>query len=210
MKYKFVRFKNKANGEEYKEWYFVARSYEQAIEHSEKVLKPLMQTGFDDRASQSIEAIFRHGTPNGIRVHATSPTAVAIDAITHLKYGSYAPMALFETANNLYLEVSQNRIKEVLNGEEIYLANGVRQFGYSSKSNDIYEIVETIEKDTLEYPDQAKLKLEDARYIQWPGGEHWYVKFGSTDVVVDGKQKWNTKLEAEEAAKKFFNDKLCN
>ena len=208
MKYKFVRFKNKATGEEYKEWYFVARSYEQAVEHSEKVLKPLMQAGFDDRSSESIQAILRCGTPNACRVHPTTPAAVAIDTVTYLKYGSYAPMALFKTANNLYLECSQNRIKEVLSGKEIYLANGVKQFGYSNKSSDIYEIVETIEKDSLEYPDQVKLKLEDARYIQWPGGEHWYVKFGSTDVVVDGKQKWNSKLEAEEAAKKFYDNEL--
>lgn len=204
MKYKFVRFKNKATGEEYKEWYLATRSCEQVIEHSEKVFKPFMQAGFDDRSSQSIQTIFT----NAFRVHPTTPAAMAIDAITHLKYGSYAPMALFETANNLYLECSQNRIKEVLNGKEIYLANSVKQFGYSSKSNDLYEIAETIEKDTLEYPDQVKFKLEDARYIQWPGGEHWYVKFGNIDVVVDGKQKWNSRLEAEEATRKFYNDEL--
>jgi len=208
MKYKFVRFKNKATGQEYKEWYFATRSREQVIEHSEKVLKPLMQAGFDDRSSQSVQAIFRHGTPNAFRVHPTSPAAVAIDAVTHLKYNTYAPLALFETANSLYLECSQNRIKEVLSGKEIYLANGVRQFGYSSKSNDIYEIAETVEKDKLEYPDQVKFKLEDARYIQWPGGEHWYVKFGNIDVVVDGKQKWNSRLEAEEATKKFYDNEL--
>ena len=59
-----------------------------------------------------------------------------------------------------------------------------------------------MEKDSLEYPDEHELSPNDARYIQWSGGTHWYVKIGVHDVVdKHGNQKWNTKSEAEEATK---------
>lgn len=51
------------------------------------------------------------------------------------------------------------------------------------------------------------LPEEKPRFIQWPGGTHYYAKIGDEDIVVDGKQKWDTKEEAEEAAKKFMKGK---
>lgn len=48
---------------------------------------------------------------------------------------------------------------------------------------------------------------EGPRFIQWEGGIHWYAKIGDEDIIVDGKQKWDTKREAEIAAKKFLEGK---
>jgi hypothetical protein len=41
------------------------------------------------------------------------------------------------------------------------------------------------------------------RIIQWPNGTHFYVKQGEIDIVVDGKQKWDTRYEAERAIDKW-------
>lgn len=51
------------------------------------------------------------------------------------------------------------------------------------------------------------LPKEQPRFIQWPDGTHWYAKIGDEDIVVDGKQKWDTKSEAEAAAVKYLKGK---
>ena len=38
---------------------------------------------------------------------------------------------------------------------------------------------------------------------QWPNGTHFYARIGDEDVVLYGRRKWDTKEEAEQAAKKF-------
>jgi hypothetical protein len=48
------------------------------------------------------------------------------------------------------------------------------------------------------------VKFEDVRFIQWPGGTHWYAKLGNIDIVSEcGNQKWNDKYYAMEVAKKW-------
>jgi hypothetical protein len=58
-------------------------------------------------------------------------------------------------------------------------------------------------KDTTTCSDYI-LPFEVPRFIQWPNGTHWYAKLGVNDIIVDGRQKWNTKEEAEAAAKRFM------
>ena len=48
-----------------------------------------------------------------------------------------------------------------------------------------------------------KLHIDKPRFIQWRGKKHWYCKIGNMDVVVDGKQSWNTKDKAKLAFKKW-------
>ena len=82
--------------------------------------------------------------------------------------------------------------------------NSVRQFGYTSK-NPYFEIVETYYSDKLEYSDFKKPTLDDVRFIQWNGGEHWYAKVNKEDITDEiGRQKWNTKGEAKKAAKWYI------
>lgn len=48
--------------------------------------------------------------------------------------------------------------------------------------------------------------LKTAKFSKWPNGDHWYVKLSDgRDVEVDGRLKWKSKKEAEEATKKFLN-----
>ena len=59
-KYEFVRFVYKGqpdNGQ--KNWWFVAKTTDDVVEHTKKVFKPLMQEGFDSYANEYIESIRR-------------------------------------------------------------------------------------------------------------------------------------------------------
>ena len=54
-------------------------------------------------------------------------------------------------------------------------------------------------------PENAEETLKGARYTQWPGGQHWYVRLANgLDVEVDGKMKWDTYDEAVAATKRFI------
>ena len=50
--------------------------------------------------------------------------------------------------------------------------------------------------------DNPKVAVE---FIQWPGGTHWYAKIRREDIVdACGNQKWNTRMEAMQAAKWYL------
>jgi hypothetical protein len=51
------------------------------------------------------------------------------------------------------------------------------------------------------------LPTEAVRIIQWPDGSHFYAKIGNEDVVVAGKQKWDSRADAEAAGKKYLEGK---
>ena len=202
MEYEFVRFKNLATDEESHKWWFAAKTARQVIEHAKKFFKPTMQEGYNSAAHDAVEAIFKYG---GIMKHATNDLASSIETITEIKgFKRSSPLALFDTANELLLTAIKGRLKDIDKGEAVYLEDGVRQFGYTSK-NPYFEIVETYYSDKLEYPDFKKPTLDDVRFIQWNGGKHWYAKVNKEDVTDEfGGQKWNTKDEAEKAAKWYI------
>jgi hypothetical protein len=200
--YEFVRFKSLTTGEESHKWWFAAKTVKQVIEHAEKFFKPTMQEGFNSAAHDAVEAIFKYG---GIMAHATNEVASSIETITEIKgFKRSSPLALFDTANELLLTAINNRLKDIANGNVVYVEDGVRQFGYTLK-NPHFEIVETYYSDKLEYPDFKKPTLDDVRFIQWEGGKHWYAKVNKEDITDEfGRQKWNSKEEAENAAKWYI------
>lgn len=202
MEYEFVRFKNLATDEESHKWWFAAKTARQVMEHAEKFFKPAMQEGYNSAAHDAVEAIFKYG---GIMNHATNEVASSIETITVLKgFERSSPFALFDTANELLLTAIKDRLKDIDKGEAVYLEDGVRQFGYSS-NNPHFEIIERYYSDKLEYPDFKKPTLDDVRFIQWDGGKHWYAKVNKEDITDEiGRQKWNTKGEAEKAAKWYI------
>jgi hypothetical protein len=202
MVYEFVRFKNLATSEESHKWWFAAKTARQVMEHAEKFFKPTMQDGYNSAAHDAVEAIFKYG---GIMNHATNEVASSIETITEIKgFKRSSPLALFDTANELLLTAIKGRLKDIDKGEAVYLEDGVRQFGYGS-NNPHFEIIERYNSDKLEYPDFKKPTLDDVRFIQWDGGEHWYAKVNKEDIVDKfGRQKWDTKGEAERAAKWYI------
>ena len=202
MEYEFVRFRTIETGEESHKWWFAAKTARQVMEHAEKFFKPAMQEGYNSAAHDAVEAIFKYG---GIMNHATNEVASSIETITVLKgFERSSPFALFDTANELLLTAIKGRLKDIDKGEAVYLEDGVRQFGYSS-NNPHFEIIEKYYSDKLEYPDFKKPTLDDVRFIQWDGGKHWYAKVNKEDITDEiGRQKWNTKGEAEKAAKWYI------
>ena len=202
MEYEFVRFRTIETGEESHKWWFAAKTARQVIEHAKKFFKPTMQEGYNSAAHDAVEAIFKYG---GIMNHATNEVASSIETITEIKgFKRSSPLALFDTANELLLTAIKGRLKDIDKGEAVYLEDGVRQFGYSS-NNPHFEIIERYYSDKLEYPDFKKPTLDDVRFIQWDGGKHWYAKVNKEDITDEiGRQKWNTKGEAEKAAKWYI------
>lgn len=197
-KYKFVRFLDRYSNESGKTWWFVAKTSNDVMEHSEKILKPLFQVGFDSAAKDFCDALFKFGNPD-FRKHPTNQVSALIQQICLIK-NMDGPLAFYDTANRLLHEAMNGRLKSVANGKEIYLENGVREFG--GKADDI---IETVYSDDLVYPDEKKPTFDDVRFIQWTGGEHWYAKVGNIDIVDEnGNQKWSTRKEAEDAARKWL------
>jgi hypothetical protein len=72
--------------------------------------------------------------------------------------------------------------------------------GYFGYSNDL-KISDTRIIDVWALP------TETIRIIQWPDGSHFYAKIGNEDVVVAGKQKWDTRAEAEDAGQRYLEGK---
>ena len=57
-------------------------------------------------------------------------------------------------------------------------------------------------KEELEFP--YEYQYENCRFLQWPGGRHWYVKIGSIDIGDDwGNYKFSDLSYAQEVAKKW-------
>jgi hypothetical protein len=47
---------------------------------------------------------------------------------------------------------------------------------------------------------------DEVRILQWSGGTHFYAKIGQQDIEWEGKCKWDTRAEAEHAARCFVRE----
>lgn len=201
--YKFVKIK-KGNSDKDGIWYFKPQSEEQVKEHFKTVFGREIKDGVRDRF-EGTHLIEDKNEPDGFWVyneHPTTPWARAVEPIMALLGCSW-----IEAATHLENQVINNRITDFRKGEDMFFDNGVVQTFLVEGD----EIVDEIEKDTLEYPIEAQHSLEDVRYMQWnmpdlpTKGTHWYAKVGRLDIKdKDGNMKWDTKAEAEKAAKWFI------
>jgi hypothetical protein len=100
-------------------------------------------------------------------------------------------------ACSIHSEMFFHQMRLISEGNTVY----IRKCGsYVFDNGTRYEILESKESDVLRFPDSEKT----VRFMQWPGGRHWYAKYGEEDVKVDGELKWDTKEQAERAAKKWI------
>jgi len=198
--YKFVRIKEKNDTKANGTWYFKPNSIKQVIEHFNIVFGKEIKAGIRDKMNANWAK------------HPDTAWRYAVDLTCNAKGMGWDchGMPWLEEAIKLENTVIQGRIKDFENGLDFYLANGVQEF---IPSWDKYEIVEEIEKDLLEYPLIALVHFEDVRYMKWDmpdlniKGVHWYAKIGNEDVRdKNGNMKWNTKEEAEEAARWFCQE----
>lgn len=102
-------------------------------------------------------------------------------------------ISLVEALGKLNFDMMSGMHRILADSGRIFVGGNGGYFGMMSE----LEILDT------HMVDKFILPTEEVRIIQWPGGEHFYAKIGNQDVVVNGKQKWDTREEAEAAAKKF-------
>lgn len=190
--YKFVKIAPKSDKTKGGTWYFTPNSVEQVIEHFNKIFGQEIKVGVSDYL-------------NGYK-HPSTAWSYAVDTINRFNINNLEHNNWLINATILENEVLSNRIKDFQNGLEFYLANGVVQF---CPRWDMFEIVDEIDCEELIYPRESQYHLEEVRYLKWnvPGvteGQHWYAKIGNMDVKdKEGNMKWDTKEEAENAAKWF-------
>ena len=201
--YKFVKIKRNGSKENGK-WFFQPQTKEQVVEHFKTIFGREIKDGVRDRF-KGTHMIADKNEPDGFwfyHEHPTTPWARAVEPLMTL-YGC----SWIEAATRLENEVLNNRINGFLRGTPMFLDNGVVETMLVEGD----EIVDEIEKDVLEFPVEAQHSLDEVRYMQWnmpdlpTKGLHWYAKVGTLDIKdKDGNMKWNTKAEAEEAAKWFI------
>lgn len=200
--YKFVKIKSKLHGDENKSgsWYFKPNSIDQVVEHFKTIFGKEISAGIRDKMHA------------GWAKHPDTAWRYAVDLTCNTKGMGWDCHGLpwLEEAIKLENIVLQGRIKDFTKGIECLFANGVQQLLFIP---DYHEIVEEIEKDILEYPIEEQYHFEDVRYSKWDmdwltvKGTHWYAKIGNLDVKdKDGNMKWNTKEEAEDAARWFCQE----
>lgn len=66
------------------------------------------------------------------------------------------------------------------------------------------KVIETRDMDVWAFPEDKPI------ISRWRGGTHYYAKIGGDDVVWDGREKWDTYTEAEEACRKFQKSRMSS
>lgn len=134
------------------------------------------------RNAASLRDFFRH-QEECIKGHWRDSLTSSVCLLAKIRESSFA-----DTLG----KVESERITGMIALLPIYInKNG----GYMPQTN--CTVLAEVESDT--WPVDGK--TESPRYLQWPGGTHWYCKVGIDDVVVDDERKWDTKDEAEAAYK---------
>lgn len=100
----------------------------------------------------------------------------------------------FEFFDKILLYGKQRALKEF---GKIYINHFS---GYFPEIPSDVHIVDTIIKDKMAFPIDIDMRV---RIIIWRGGTHCYAKIGNIDVIMDGKQKWDTFDEAKKAGEKY-------
>lgn len=188
MIYKFIKVQS-VSVNPISSWLFEPQSEQQILEHWEKYARSVIGSG----ARILTRKIF-----NGVKGHFENDFERAVETwMTSTGEGLFSSMACIER------EALKNRLQSYREGRRIFLNHGIQVVTVDSRFS---EIVNTIERDVLTFPDEDKPTMNDVRYIVWEGGKHIYAKIGKLDVVdVNGNQKWNTRADAEAAARWYID-----
>lgn len=186
MSYKFVKVKNRKTGVYV--WLFEPIGAQQVIEHWQKYAMSVIREGCKFLAQKILSGKMGHCSNDferAVEAYAYGMNTNIVYAIEKVKDD-----ALF------------SRLKSIDN-RTIYLNSGMQVIIIDDR---FFDIEQTIEKNTLTFPDEERPTIEDVRFIRWEGGAHYYAKIGKIDIVDDlGRQKWDTKEEASKAAMEFIS-----
>lgn len=191
--YTFCKIKNKGSKEP-ANWYLLADSLDVINEHWKTYAASFMKEG----TKMYLDSL--RGCHLG---HFSNNFAFAVQVYQESKKCS--PMEALVYIEN---ETLQTRLKLYADGEVFYLDKGLTCLVQKGS----IEVVETIEKDTLLFPDEESLSMDNVRYLKWGeqyNGFHIYAKIGNLDVVdKNGNQKWSSYEEAHKAAEWFVNNRI--
>lgn len=192
MKYKFIKVQIKSASDVSNPtsiWLFEPQSDQQILEHWYKYARATIGEG----ARILTKKIF-----SGTKGHCCNDFEKAVETLmTSTGDRLFTSMACIER------EALKNRLQSFCEGRRIYLNHGIQVVTADSRFS---EVVNTIERDVLTFPDEDKPTMNDVRYIIWEGGQHIYAKIGKLDVLDDkGNQKWETRAEAEAAARWYID-----
>ena len=149
--------------------------------------------------SEKIRKAFQEFHPNMDSAHYTNPWAVFADIRASLKEESF-----MNALGSLMGQVFENQLKSIRTSGGIYIqACG----SYMPFLNDLKEVSAIIVQNKPIPPNYTN---DDIHILKYHGGNHYYPKIGSIDVVIDGEVKWNTHERALEMGKKFLEENLTN
>lgn len=187
MNYTFVKIKSKMDGKE--NWYFHPKDELQVIEHWYKYPASVIKEGTQIMVRKVLKTVLGHSRNN---------FEIAVEAFMSAT-GCDLRMALVSVENKTF----NSRIKSI-GKHAIFLNHDLQVLLFDER---VSEIVDTVDMNSLTFPDEQKPKLEDVRILMWPGGSHYYAKIGSLDVTDEhGNQKWNTHGEALKAAEWYIKE----
>ena len=184
--YHFVKFNNT--------WYLKPEKLEDVIDHFKKFCGREFDEGFEDFCKNSeIRTSYDGSKYRDSKNHSSSVWRYAVEMTIDLK-----GMGWLESAVSLEERTYKDRIKKFLEGKPIFFTDGLPY--YPPIEWPKYD--EEVWKDELEFP--YEYQYENCRFLQWPGGRHWYVKIGNIDIGDSyGNYKFSDKSYAQEVAKKW-------
>lgn len=134
--------------------------------------------------------------------HITNEIAQAMHQ--HALIHADGKKSIYNLSDELYKQVYDTQLSILQEGYVIYIMQSSGYFMAKPNDPEFIESDEIISKDCSIWPDN---KNEQVRYIRWDGGNHWYAKIGTADVVDKfGNQKWNTKTEAKMAVEEYLKE----
>lgn len=179
------------------QWYLLATSITDVLDHFNTVCKREIADGCKEYVEESII------TKNGDiwHPHPDTPWGVGVDVLANT-----LNIPWVEAAVRLENETLQDRLNTYRDNKcvHLYLADNLTYFG-EYDGMDI-EVLEEMYMQELEYPITHVFTYDDIRTMKWdiPGmhirGTHYYAKVGKYDVIgPDGSMKWDTESEAMRA-----------
>ena len=194
--YNFVKFRDKQSTSG-GFWVFCPNSIYQIKEHFDKYVHNVIR--------ESSRAYSRHILYNEDYSHDTTVIGRSAYAIEHYARTHDCIAAL--APSGFWGMVWESRCETFIDRGEVFLAEGPQVYLPDTR---FVEQVDEILKDTLDYPREQQYTIDDVRFTKWgENTKHWYARLGTCEDVRDkeGNMKWDTREEAEIAAKWYINQK---
>ena len=182
--YTFVKVEDK-NLQIVYSWLLLATDIDEIIEHHKIFVGKEIEKGIIDYA----ENVKRYS-------HYTTTWAAYGDILASTKGTSF-----INAISNLEKDMLMAKF-EALNTYNAILIGEKGNFMPYDESR--YIILKKEYKKQLVYPVKQNISEKDIEITQWKDGWHYYAKVAGKDVVIDGKQSWDTYDDAFTAALKYI------